>query len=341
MSKHVLVTGASGFIAAHCIIELLNHGYTIRGTVRDASRSEKLRAMIAKHSSRTDALEFVSADLTDAASWDAAAAGCDGILHVASPVPVIQPDNADEVIRPAREGTENVLNAALKHGVSRVVVTSSVAAMMQSDRTSGTYTDDDWTNLSKPNLSPYVQSKTIAEQAAWDFVKDNHELELATVNPALVLGPALEADYGSSLEVLVILMSKQYPLLPRLGLEIVDVRDVATLQRLALEHPEAAGKRLLCANGFRWMSDIAGQVKQEFPAFDDIPSREMPNFMVKVASIFIKEIAQFVDGVGKVKMTDHTPALDLGWQPRDAAEAIRAGAQSLVDLGIVRGKAGR
>lgn len=334
--KKVLVTGASGFIAGHCIIELLNHGYEVRGTVRDLAKAEAIRQTLGRHNERAAGVEFVEASLLDADCWRPAMESCDAVLHVASPVPVIQPRNADEVIRPAREGTLNVLAAAQSARIRRVVMTSSTAAVMSSGRTAGAYTEDDWTDLSNKRLSPYIQSKTIAERAAWEFVGRHGGPELVTINPALVLGPALEADYGSSLEALVKLLRGDIPLLPRLGFEIVDVRDVASLHRLALEAESAAGHRYLCGNGFRWFPEIAKQLAADFPAFArKIPTRLMPDFVVSIAAIFIKEIAQFVDDVGKTKHLDNSAARSIGWQPRDVEVAIRGGAQSLIDLGIV------
>jgi len=184
----VLITGASGFIAGHCIIEMLNHGYDVRGTLRDAARGEALKTNLAKHTDRIAALEFVSADLMNEASWVAAAQGCDNVLHVASPVPVVQPEDENDVIIPAKTGTLNVLKAATANGIKRVVITSSVAAVMSGSRDSGTFTDQDWTDLTRTDLSPYVKSKTVAERAAWEYAQAN-ELELVDSNPALVLGP--------------------------------------------------------------------------------------------------------------------------------------------------------
>ena len=330
----VLITGASGFIAGHCVLEMLNHGYDVRGTLRSLDRADSIRSILAAHTDRIDALDFVTADLMDAASWVEAARDCDGILHVASPVSVVQPDNEDEVIVPARTGTLNVLEAAKANGIRRVVLTSSTAAVMSGNRDDGTFTDKDWTDLSRSDLSPYIKSKTIAEQAAWKFVEDNPEVELATVNPALVLGPALEADYGSSLEALYLLMKGAYPMLPKLGFEVVDVRDVAILHRLAYEKPEAAGQRLLCANGFRWFVDIARTVKAAHPD-KKVPTGEMPNLLAKIAGIFLKEIKQFLPDLGRIKHVDNSPARAIGWAPRDVDVAIRDGANSLVEHGVV------
>ena len=329
----ILISGASGFIAGHCILEMLSHGYDVRGTLRDASRGDSLKEILGKHTDRIDALEFVSADLMDEASWVEAAKGCDGILHVASPVPVVQPEDENEIIIPAKTGTLNVLKAAKTNGIKRVVLTSSVAAVQSGTRDSGMFTDKDWTDLSRSDLSPYIKSKTIAERAAWEFANEN-DLELVAVNPALVLGPALEADYGSSLEALYLLMTGAYPILPRLGFEIVDVRDVASLHRLAYETPEAAGNRYICANGFKWFVDIAKTVKAEHPNLK-VPTSEMPNFVAKIAAVFLKEIKQFLPDLGRVKAMDNAPAKAIGWEPRDAETAIKAGAKSLVDLGIV------
>ena len=330
----VLVSGASGFIASHCILEMLNHGYEVRGTVRNLARGDALKSFLSQHTDRLDQLEF-------------AAGGAHGRSQLAcrhrrtataccmwrARCPSYSRRDENEVIVPARTGTVNVLKAAKANGVDRVVVTSSTAAVTSSSREDGVFTSEDWTDLSRADLSPYVKSKTMAEQAAWEFAQAN-DLELATVNPALVLGPALEADYGSSLEALYLLMTGAYPMLPRLGFEVVDVRDVAALHRLAFEAPQAAGNRYLCANGFRWFVDIAKTVKTEYPD-KKVPIGQMPNWVAKLAGVFLKEIQQFVPDLGRVKQVDNSPAKSIGWQPRSADDAIRDGAKSLVELGIV------
>lgn len=337
MADKILVSGASGFIAGHCILELLNHGYDVRGTVRNLERAEQLRTVLGKHTDKADRIEFVQADLTDRESWQAAVQGCNGVFHVASPVPIEQPENADEVVKPAREGTLNVLSAARNAGIRRVVLTSSVAAVSAGNtRSKHIYTDKDWTDLDSPHLSPYDISKTVAEKAAWDFVVDNDGPELAAINPAFVLGPALEADYGSSLEALVRLLRGDYPLVPRLGFGIVDVRDVAVLHRLVYESPEAAGNRYICSNGFRWLVDIARYLREEFPEYKKkLPHREAPNWLVRILARFDKAIAGLVDDLGRTKQFDNSPAKGLGWQPRSPEEAASAGAKSLIDYGVI------
>ena len=336
MTETILVTGASGFIGSHTVIELLNHGYEVRGTLRNLDRAESLRAMFAKHTNNIAALEFVQASLTDADCWLAAIEDCSGVFHIASPVPVEQPDNADEIIVPAREGTLNVLQAAKSAGIKRVVLTSSVAAVSSGQQHAGELlTANHWTDLQSPGLTPYVMSKTIAERAAWNFIAQEGP-ELVTVNPAMVLGPALESDYGSSLEVLLILLTGQFPMVPQLGLGIVDVRDVASLHRLAYEQPEAAGQRLIASNGFLWFKDIATVLRQHFLQYDaKLPRRELPNFLARLMARFNKPLASLVNDLGKVKLYDITPAQQLGWQPRSAEQAIVDGAQSLIDAKVI------
>jgi nucleoside-diphosphate-sugar epimerase len=333
----VLVTGASGFIGAHIVLEFLNNGYEVRGSIRNLERADSLRSMLAAHTQHVDKLEFVAATLTEAECWHEAVAGVDGVIHVASPVPIEQPKDPDEIVVPAREGALNVLKAAQKAGIKRVVLTSSVAAVSyNAKRDTAAQTAADWTDINDPGADPYAMSKTLAEQAAWDFIKQHEGTELVTIQPAMVLGPALEQDYGTSLESLFVLLTGKYPMLPHMGFGIVDVRDVAHLHRIGYEHPDAAGQRLLCSNGFRWFKDISLYLRQEFPAYEkQLPTRELPNFVIKLLALFDPVMAFVVKSLGQQVEYDCSPAKQLGWQPRSPEEAIKAGAQSLIDTGSV------
>ncbi len=331
--KKILVSGASGFIGSHCVMEMLNHGYAVRGSVRDLARGETLKAMFERHNVNTSHLEFVQASLTESSDWQDAVCDCDGILHIASPVPTVQPKDPEAVIGPARTGTLNVLHAAAEQGVKRIVLTSSVAAVFGGISEPRTYTSNDWSNPEDPEMTPYAISKTVAERAAWEFSKD-HGLQLTTIQPALVLGPALEADYGSSLEALMKLLKREVPMLPRFGFGIVDVRDVASLHRLAFENDSAIGQRLIAANGFLWFKEIAAILNQQYPKAN-VPAREMPNWLTRIASLFIKEIGSFINDLDLVKTLDNAPAKAIGWEPRSPKEAVESGAQSLKELGLV------
>jgi dihydroflavonol-4-reductase len=338
MQKKLLVTGASGFIATHCVIDLLSHGYWVKGTLRDLNRAKQIYAILNQHSINTDRLEFVKAELTDPNCWEEALQGCYGAVHLASPVPVIQPENKNDVIRPAREGTLNVLRAAKKRAVSRVVMTSSVSAVWgKGAEGSRIYSESDWTDLNDADQSPYSLSKTLAEKAAWEFTNEKEGPELVVINPSFVFGPALESDYGSSLTILLKLLKGKFPLVPKLGFEIVDVRDVAILHRLAFESSEAAGRRFLCSAGFRWMKDMAIVLRERFPDYrKKISVKDMPNFLLKIYSLFDGSVKRFLPDLEIKKEIDTNLARTvLGWQPRSPEEAIESGARSLIELGVV------
>jgi len=338
MAKKLLVTGASGFIGTHCIVELLNNGYQVKGTLRNLNRAEQIRDVLIKHTKKADSIEFTQAELTDALSWEEAMNGCSGVLHIASPVPVVQPKNADEIIITAREGALNVLRAAKKMGVSRVVMTSSVSAVWGKGREgSRVYSESDWTYTDDPDQSPYSLSKTFAEKAAWEFVDEHGTPELVVINPSFVFGPALESDYGSSLEILYRILKGKYPMVPKLGFEIVDVRDVAALHRLAYESPKAVGRRFLCSSGFRWLKEMSIFLRDNFPDYrDKISVKVMPNFLLKIIAIFDRSVAGFLPDLEIKKEMDISPAREvLGWSPRSPEESMKSGARSLIHLGIV------
>lgn len=332
-AKTILVTGASGFIGCHCVLDLLNHGYRVRGSVRDLGRTGLLEKTLNSNGADTRQLDWVAASLTEPDGWSAAVDGCDAIFHVASPVPTIQPKNPDDVIEPARKGTLNVLQAAASQGIDRVVLTSSVAAILGGLSENRVYTGEDWSDPNDPDMIPYAISKTVAERCAWDFCQSKG-ISLSTIHPALVLGPTLETDYGSSLEALVKLLRREVPLLPRFGFDIVDVRDVASLHRIALENPDAIGQRLIAANGFLWFRNIAALLTTAYPD-RKIPLREMPNWLTRFASLFIRELGTILKDLDSTAQLDNSTAKNLGWQPRTPQEAVLSGAKSLIDLGIV------
>ncbi len=329
----VLVTGASGFIGGHCVLDLLNHGYRVRGSVRDPGRTPAIETMLRAHGADTGKLDWAVASLTEPGDWTAAVENCDAIFHVASPVPTIQPKNPEEVIAPTIRGTLNVLEAAAAHHIPRVILTSSVTAILGGLSQNRIYTGDDWSDPNDPAMIPYAISKTMAEMSAWKFCESNN-ISLTAIHPAMVLGPTLETDYGSSLDALVKLLRREVPLLPRFGFEIVDVRDVASLHRLALENPDAIGQRLIAANGFLWFRDIAALLIDAYPD-RRIPDREMPNWLTKLSSLFIGELGTILKDLDVTAQLDNSPAKNLGWQPRIPQEAILSGAKSLIDLGVV------
>ena len=266
----VLVTGGSGFIGSHCILQLLAAGHQVRTTVRSLKREGDVRAMLKEGGAEPgDRLSFVAADLESDAGWPEAVAGCDYVLHVASPFPANIPKHEDELIVPAREGALRVLRASRDAGVKRVVLTSSFAAIGYGQPPQNAPFDEtNWTDPDGDDVRPYVKSKTLAERAAWDFIaKEGGDLELSVVNPVGVFGPVLGPDYSTSILLVQRLMDGAMPGCPRLYFGVVDVRDVADLHIRAMTHPAAKGERFLAVAGdFMSMLDIAKVLKRRMGA---------------------------------------------------------------------------
>jgi len=338
----VLVTGGSGFIGAHCIVQLLEAGYRVRTTVRSLQRESDVRAMLkAGGAGAGDALSFAAADLMSDAGWPEAVAGCDFALHVASPFPLTTPKDENELIRPAREGSLRVLRAARDAGVKRVVLTSSFAAVGYGlAPTNRPFTEQDWTDPSGPGVSAYVKSKTLAERAAWDFVaREGRGMDLAVVNPVGVFGPVLGPDFSTSIQIVQRLMDGAMPGCPRLTFGLVDVRDVADLHLRAMTNPAAKGERFLAVAGdFMTIQEIALMVKARMgDAARRVPTRVLPNWLVRLVALFDSSVSQIVPELGKFKnATNEKAKRVLGWKPRSNEEAIVATAESLMRFGLLR-----
>ena len=342
--RTVLVTGGSGFIGAHCIDQLLRAGYHVRTTVRSLERESRVRSMLkAAGAGHTERLSFASADLMSDAGWTEAVEGCTYVLHVASPFPSHLPKHEDELIVPAREGTLRVLRAARYAGVKRVVVTSSFAAVGygHSPQTAP-FDETAWTDLKSSEVNAYHKSKTLAERAAWDFIaREGSSLELSVVNPVGVFGPVLGPDYATSILFVERMLDGGMPACPRLSFGVVDVRDVADLHLRAMTHPAAKGERFVAvAGGAVLLLDVATILKQQLgTAAHRVPTREMPNWLVRLASLFISEMKLVVPELGQTRNATSAKARRLlGWKPRANAECIGATGESLLRLGLLKGQ---
>jgi nucleoside-diphosphate-sugar epimerase len=335
--KTVLVTGGSGYLAGWCIVELLRRGYRVRATVRDPSREHEVHTAVDSEVDSHHNLTVHQADLLSDEHWDHVIEDCDYVLHVASPLPVSQPKDADVLIRPAREGTERVVSRALNAGVERIVLTSSVAAIRGGNE--GQRLDESvWTDLSAPDLTPYVQSKTIAEQAAWGLAAERDARErVAAVNPTVIIGPTLSDDTSASLEVIQRLL-KGMPAMPRLSFGFVDVRDVADLELRAMTAPEAGGERFVANTQTMWMADVAQVLRERLgERASKVPTRIAPDLLVRAMAMFDGGIRSFKSSLGKRTEFRTTKAQDvLGWSPRPIEETIAESAESLIDHGVVK-----
>jgi nucleoside-diphosphate-sugar epimerase len=333
----VLVTGGSGFLGGWCVIELLRRGYTVRTTVRSLSREPQVRATVGSEVDPGDRLAVRAADLTGDEGWPQAVEGCDYVLHVASPFPPKQPKDADELIVPAREGTLRVLRASLNAGVKRVVVTSSVAAIRLSEEAAVRPLDEgDWTDPDSAGLTPYVRSKTIAERAAWDLVRERGEEDrLSVVNPGAIIGPVLNDDLSYSLQAVQRLLGGM-PGAPRLGFSLVDVRDVADLEIKAMTAPDAGGERFIAATQFLWMAEIGEILRDRLgKAGSKVPTRTVPNLLVRGMALFDPGIRSVVGGLGKrTELSSQKARGALDWAPRPIEDTIAETGESLIRHGL-------
>jgi nucleoside-diphosphate-sugar epimerase len=337
----VLVTGGSGFVGAHCVAHLLQAGYRVRTTVRALEREADVRAMLKTNGTEPSGrLAVVAADLMSDEGWPEAVAGCDYVLHVASPFPAGAPRHEDDLIVPAREGARRVLRAARDAGVKRVVMTSSFAAVGYSAKDPNEpYTEQDWTD---PNadVGAYVKSKTLAERAAWELIaKEGGDLELAVINPVGIFGPVLGPDYSSSIQLVERLLDGAMPGTPTPSFGVVDVRDVADLHLRAMTDPAAKGERFIAVAGESvTMHEMARILKARLgDVAAHVPTRERPNWLIRVESLLNASLTQMVPELGTSKKISNEKAKRvLGWSPRSNEEAIVATGESLVRLGLLK-----
>jgi nucleoside-diphosphate-sugar epimerase len=323
MASTVLVTGGSGFVASHVIVQLLQAGHTVRATVRSAAKEETVRQMMRDAGVEMgERLTFAIADLLSDAGWAEACGGCDYVMHVASPMPVTAPKHKDDLIRPARDGVLRVLKAARDAKVHRVVFTSTCGAIYYGHPLrKEPFDETSWTNLNG-EMSAYVKSKAIAEVAAWDFIKaEGGALELTVINPSAIFGPVLGKDCSASIELLAKLMSGM-PGCPRLFFGVVDVRDVADLHLRAMMSPAAKGERFIAVSGL---------------AMSKVPTRELPNWQVRVIALISPSLKPLLPLLGKIRNASSAKAERvLGWKPRSREDAVVATAESLIQFGLVK-----
>lgn len=329
--KKVLVTGASGFIAEHCIIELLKNGYSVKGSLRSMNREQEVRDAVKTETDDTK-LEFCKLDLLEDDGWEDAMWDCDYLMHVASPFVIEDPKDENELIKPAKEGTLRALNAAKKAGIKRVVLTSSVAAV-NSHMMSGTSDHTTWTDINSKYVTPYQKSKTIAEKAAWDFYnnQDNsNKMEMAVINPGGVMGPQLGNDLGgASTQIVSQLISGKFPMIPALSFPFIDVRDVAILHLKAMTTPDADGKRFIAAHSKpTWMYEVAEVLSAA--GYEKIKLKKAPSFMLKLIGLFDNKTKSLVPMLDKYVPCDNSQTVKvLNWEPMPWEQAFIEHAKSI------------
>ncbi len=334
MSTHntVLVTGGSGFVGGWVICTLLERGYRVRTTMRSLAREAELRAALGDVLSVPDRLEVVVADLKADAGWDKAMAGATFVQHIASPMPVGE-FRGQDLLTPAREGTLRVLRAAEQAGVRRIVLTSSIMASLPERALGHVYTEADWTDPAAPKVSEYGRAKTLAEQAAWGFIEASRSgMTLTTILPGAIQGPLLTPDLAGWADLLVRMLSGKVPMLPRVGMSMVDVRDLAELHVRAMEAPGAAGQRFIAASEFVWFAEVAEFLRE---ALGDraakVSTRVAPDLLTRLIALFNADLRQLVPLLGQHKtMSSEKAANLLDWHGRSIRESIADAGRSIL-----------
>ena len=334
----VLVTGGTGFIGLHCLQQLLDKGYKVRTTIRSESRKQEVMDAMKKHSSNCENLEFFIADLLNDDGWKEAVEGSKYVLHVASPFFLGEPENEDVFIKPAVEGTLRVLKACADADVQKVVLTSSFAAVGYGHpREKEVYTEEDWSSVDG-EISPYAKSKTLAEKAAWEFVKtleESKKFELTVINPVAVTGPMLTSDIGSSNDFLLKLISGSMPACPKIHMGYVDVRDVAKAHIFSMTEEKTNGERIIVSENEMFFAEVGKTLNEA--GFKKSPTKEMPNFLVKIMSLFVGELKTLLSALNRKGDIDKTKAKSFfNWDYISTEQSVTETAQQLQDMGLTK-----
>lgn len=334
----VLVTGGTGFIGLHCLQQLLDKGYKVRTTIRSESRKQEVLEAMKEHSSNCENLEFYITDLLKDDGWKEAVEGSKYVLHVASPFFLGEPENEDVFIKPAVEGTLRVLKACADADVQKVVLTSSFAAVGYGHpREKEVYTEEDWSSVDG-EISAYAKSKTLAEKAAWEFVENLEEskkFDLTVINPVAVTGPMLTGDIGSSNDFLLKLISGSMPACPKIHMGYIDVRDVAKAHIFSMTEEKTNGERIIVSENEMFFAEVGKTLNEA--GFKKSPTKELPNFLVKIMSFFVGELKTLLSSLDRKGDIDKTKAQSFfNWEYISTEQSVTETAQQLQDMGLTK-----
>lgn len=333
MAETVLVTGGTGYVAGWCLAGLLQQGYTVRTSLRDLGKASSVRSALLHQGIDDSRLSFFCADLTRDHGWDSAMTGCDYVLHVASPLGLEATQQPQDLIATARDGTLRILRAATRAGVRRVVMTSAATVATPPLQSPDSMSDEwVWFDPDETGVPPYRQAKRLAERAAWDFMADQHGTTLTTVLPGAVFGPIMSRDTLGSVQVIARLLQGRAKGNPRLGFEVVDVRDLADLHIRAMTSPTAQSQRVLATGEFLWMAQISQVLREHLgTAASKVPTRSIPDWLLRLLARFDPPLQGLTPNLGRAHRHSNEKArLLLGWSPRPARETVIDCARSLI-----------
>lgn len=324
--EKVLVTGITGYIGEHCAAELLREGYEVVGTFRSLAKADATRKAISKVA-QTDNLTFVEANLLSDKGWNDAMQGCSYVLHVASPFFLKEPQNENELIAPAVDGTLRVIKAAKSAEVKRLVLTSSTFAIIAGKET-GKYGPQDWSDTNK-NIGAYAKSKTLAERAAWAEVKGGN-LDLTVINPGAVFGPPIGSKDGAqNVAMMADMIAGKMPMIPDMAMGMIDVRDVAKLHIAAMTKSGASGKRFIACTAEPIEISTIAQVLRD-AGFSKAPARKAPTFLLKFMGIFDKQVKGMLPFIGKKASYDNSETFEiLEWKPTPMSQSFKEMASAI------------
>jgi dihydroflavonol-4-reductase len=331
--KKVLVTGVSGYIGQHCAAELLKNGYAVRGSVRSLSKTDKVTEGIKNVIDPKGNLEYCELNLMKDDGWDKAMEGCDYVLHVASPFVTSEPKDENDLIKPAVEGSQRALKAAKRAGIKRVVLTSSMVAMLGDAKGTMVVNQDSWTNVNAKGVSAYLKSKTLAEKSAWSFIngqQGDRLLELVVVNPGPVYGPTLSGNLsGESMSTYKNLISGKTPMLPKAAINMSDVRDIAKIHVQALEKKEANGKRFIVSTEKAYSFQEMAQILKS-GGYDKVSTKVAPNFLLKFMANFNSDMKGMLPYIGNRFNGDVSDTMKtFNWKPIEFKKTVLDTAKSV------------
>ena len=332
----VLVTGASGFIGLHCIAQLLQAGYQVKGSLRSRARESEIRNALSKVVNAENRLEICELDLLKDDGWDDAVSGCDYVMHVASPLLDREPKDQDEIIRPAHEGLMRAIKSSVRNKVKRFVMTSSFSAIGYG-HVKDVFDESHWTDTTQ-KIGAYNKSKAIAEKAMWDYLdslKDEEKIEAVAINPTLVIGASLSDDVGTSNIFLQKMLDGSYPVVPKVHFGYVTVKDTAKAHVAAMTHPHASGKRFILAERCMWLYEVNKILRKH--GYKKAPIRQAPNLLMKFLALFNNEASAIAGFVGKTKFTNSENAKNiLKFSFENVEIGILEIAQQLESLGVIK-----